>query len=167
MAWSPDGRYLAYLGVPDAPGPPSVAPTASSGTQGGSPARDVFVIGVDGSGDRNVTNTLASENRPEWSPDGAVLAFDTSADGEAHRLTTVRMNGPTPVGPLVLGPESEWFVWSPDGSELLWLEVSSLGSETYHSTIHSIDPQFRQSSKTLQAVDGLIPCAPSWQRLEP
>ena len=65
------------------------------------------------------------------------------------------------------GPETEWFVWSPDGSALLWLEVSTPSPETYHSTIHSIDPEFRQPPKTLRAVDGLIVCAPSWQRLEP
>jgi Tol biopolymer transport system component len=167
MSWSADGRFLAYLGVPDARDVHSIPPTASGGPQGGSPPGDVFVIGADGSGDRNVTNTPASEHGPAWSPDGAVLAFDTSADGEAHRLTTVRMNGPTPVGPPVLGPASEWFVWSPDGSELLWLEVTSLGTEAYRSTIHSTDPEFRQPPTTLQAVDGLIVCPPSWQRLEP
>ena len=77
------------------------------------------------------------------------------------------MNGPTPVNVPVLGPESPWFVWSPDGSELLWLEVTSLGAEANRSTLHSIDRDLRQPSKTLQAVDGLIVCTPSWQRLAP
>jgi len=153
-SWSPDGRFLAYLGRPDD------APAASA-------ASDVFVIGADGTGDRNVTATTANESLPAWAPDSAVLAFLTSPDGEAHRLTTIRMNGPTPAGLPVFGPESEWFVWSPDGTRLLWLEVSTIGPEAYRSTFHAIDRDFTQPSTTLQAVDGLIVCTPSWQRLEP
>jgi WD40 repeat protein len=164
MSWSPDGRFLAYPGLPDgAPIPPS----SDANPPVAYPPRDVFLIGADGSGDRNLTSTPASESQPDWSPDGAYLAFGTAADGEAHRITAIHMNGPTPGGPPALGPESEWFVWSPDGTALLWLEVSSLGSEKYRSTLHSVDRDFRQAPLTLQAVDGLIVCKPSWQRLEP
>ncbi|HEX2755678.1 MAG TPA: hypothetical protein VHM48_09455 [Candidatus Limnocylindrales bacterium] len=77
------------------------------------------------------------------------------------------MNGPTPIGPTLIGPESAWFVWSPDGAALLWLEVRALGSEAFRSTIQSIDRDFRQAPVTLRTVDGLIVCTPSWQRLEP
>ena len=164
MSWSPDGRFLAYPGLPD--GAPIPPPSDGNATIA-YPPRDVFLIGADGSGDRNLTSTPASESQPEWSPDGAYLAFGTTPDGEAHRITTIHMNGPTTGGPLALGPESEWFVWSPDGTALLWLEVSSLGSEKYRSTLHSVDRDFRQAPMTLQAVDGLIVCKPSWQRLEP
>ena len=163
MSWSPDGRFLAYVGVPD--GPPVPAPSSADPLAG--PPRAVFVIAADGTGDRQVTDTRSFESRPEWSPDGTVLAFETSADGEAHRLTTVHMNGPTPAGRPAPGPESPWFVWSPDGTGLLWLEITSLGSETYRSTLHSIDRDFRQPPTTVQSVDGLIICAPSWQRLDP
>jgi Tol biopolymer transport system component len=163
MSWSPDGRFLAYLGIPDSPTP---SRATGSGLSTSLP-RDIFLIGADGTGDRSLTNTPAFESQPAWSPDGASLAFETSAEGEAHRLTTIHMNGPTPEGPPILGPESPWFVWSPDGTKLLWLEVTSLGSETYRSMLHSIDRNFRQSPVTLQAVDGLIVCTPSWQRLEP
>ena len=163
MSWSPDGRFLAYLGVPDAAASAPAGDVASAMT----PPRDIFVIGADGAGDRDLTDSPAFEGDPAWAPDGATLAFETSADGEAHHVTTIRMNGPTPIGTPVSGPESEWFLWSPDGTALLWLEVTTTGTETYRSTIHSIDPDFRQSPRTLQAIDGLIVCTPSWQRLEP
>ena len=163
MSWSPDGRFFAYVGLPDGPS----IPTSTTDAPAAFPPRDVFVIGVDGTGDRALAVSPASESQPEWSPDGAVLAFETSADGEAHRLTTVHMNGPTPVGLPVVGPETPWFVWSPDGSALLWLEVTSLGSEASRSTIHSIDRDLRGPPTTVRAVDGLIVCTPSWQRLEP
>ena len=101
VSWSPDGRLLAYLGRPDD------APATST-------ANDVFVIGADGTGDRNVTGSVGIESQPEWAPDGAAIAFLTSPEDKVHRLTTVRMNGTTPAALPVLGPESEWFVWSPD-----------------------------------------------------
>jgi hypothetical protein len=70
------------------------------------------------------------------------------------------------VGVPNLGPESEWFVWSPDGRQLLWQELVTVGSETFRSTLHAIDRDFRLQSTTLQVVDGLIVCPPSWQRLD-
>jgi Tol biopolymer transport system component len=161
LSWSPDGRFLAYAGVPDA-GPAPIPSVEIPRV----PPRDIFVVAADGSGDRAVTDSAVTEDQPEWSPDGAVLAFRTSEDGEAHRLTTVRMNGPTAVGPPVPGPATESFVWSPDGTELLWLEVTTLGPEAWRSTFHTIDPDGQRPLATLQAVDGLVVCKPSWQWLE-
>ena len=151
MSWSPDSRYLAYLGLADGPG---------------TPAADLYVIGVDGSGERQLTETPATEHHPEWSPDGAFLAFETSSEGLADRLTTIKMDGAAPLDLPSLGPESEWFVWSPEGRQLLWQEVTTVASESFRTTLHSIDREFRQPSTTLQVVDGLIVCPPSWQRLD-
>ena len=164
LSWSPDGRLIAYTGLPDAPSSPGSTADDPSIPY---PPRDVFVIGADGTGERNLTTSPALETGPEWSPDGDALAFETAADGEAHRLTTIRMNGPTPVAPAALGPESPWFVWSPDGTRLLWPELVPLTAETYRSTLQSIDRDFRERPTALQAVDGQIVCAPSWQRLDP
>jgi WD40-like Beta Propeller Repeat len=164
LSWSPDGRYLAYAGLPDAQPVPS---SSGDGAPIESPARDVFVIGADGEGDLAVTNTAGSETQPAWSPDGTALAFETSTEGEAHRLTTVRMNGPTPAGRPILGPESAWFVWSPDATSLLWPEVTTVGPESFRTTIHAIDRDLRQAGLTLQSLDGEVVCPPSWQRLEP
>jgi TolB protein len=164
MSWSPDGRFVAYLGLPDA----LPIPTATTGSATrAEPPRDLFVVGADGSGDRSLTHSPAFESQPEWSPDGESLAFETSADGEAHRLTSIQMNGPTPVDAPAFGPESAWFVWSPDGARLLWPEITTIGPETYRTTLQSIDREFRESPIALQTVEGLIVCTPSWQRLEP
>jgi Tol biopolymer transport system component len=160
VAWSPDGRYLAYVGLP-------AAPTTTGGDQTAPTARtDVFVVSADGTDERNLTDTQAAEHHPDWSPDGAYLGFETSADGEADRVTSIRIDGASPVGPPALGPASDWFVWSPDGRQLLWQELTSLGSEKFQTTLHAIDRDFRQPPTTLQVVDGLVVCTPSWQRLE-
>jgi Tol biopolymer transport system component len=163
MSWSPDGRFLAYVGLPDG----LAEPTSTGGSPSvGARPRDLFLIGTDGTGDRSLTDTPTFEHNPEWSPDGAFLAFETSAEGMADRVTTIKVDGAAPVGFPTLGPESDWFVWSPDGRQLLWQELTTTGSETYRTTLHSIDREFRQPSITLQVVDGLIVCPPSWQRLE-
>jgi hypothetical protein len=95
--WSPDGERLAIAGegiwVMDASG--ENARRISSGTNDGSPAwapereliafnrtddiredgRDVWVIGPDGSGARNLMPGDASGAAPDWSPDGDRIVF--------------------------------------------------------------------------------------------
>jgi len=164
MSWSPDGRSLAYLGLPDELPGRTPAPTPTTAPY---PAREVFVIGADGTGEQRVTDTAAFEAGPEWSPDGALPAFESSPDGTDGRIASIEMHGPSPGGQPRQAPVSPWFVWSPDGAALLWLEASSIGTDAYRSTLHAIDPAFQRSATTLQAMDGLIVCPPSWQRLEP
>ena len=75
--------------------------------------------------------------------------------------------GGTPAVPPIIGPEIEWFVWSPDGRELLWQELTPLGAEAFRTTVHAGDPEFKGPPRTVKVIDGLIICTPSWQRLEP
>jgi len=149
LVWSPDSQSLVYVGWPDEP----------------ADAGDIFVVGVDGTGDRNLTGSPAAEREPAWSPDSAFLAFRTSVAGETPRLATLEIAGATS-SPPARGPEAEWFVWSPDGRELLWSEVLAVDAQTNRTTLYSIDRGFQEPPKALQVVDGLIVCTPSWQRLD-
>lgn len=164
VSWSPDGRFIAYTGLPDGTALPESDSPDPPFTD---PPLDIFVIGADGTGDRNLTVSPAFENRPDWSPDGRRLAFHVSTNGERDRIATIRMDGATPLGQPTAGPRSDWFVWSPDGSELLWLDTTSSGPGATTSTFHTIDPDFARPSETLRSVDGVILCKPSWQRVEP
>ena len=135
LSWSPDSQYLAYLGLPDGP-----LPSTASDGPASDPPLDVFVIGADGSAEQNVTNTAAFESRPAWSPDGTRLAYLTSETGEGYRMAVLPMDGRTPVGARILGPESESFTWSPDSSMFLSL---------YANTIQSVDAGFQAPPTTL------------------
>ena len=63
--WSPDGRTIAF-------------------TQGDGDL-EVFVVNVDGSGLRNLTdNERIQDTNPVWSPDGRAIAFLTDRDGNGE-----------------------------------------------------------------------------------
>jgi len=151
LSWSPDSRSIAYVGSSDG---------VDSSTD------DVFVIGIDGMGDHRLTTSSSTPRAPAWSPDGGYLAFLVSGDGQTARLATLPLAAPTSAPP-VSGPSSEWFIWSPDGSELLSAQVLAVDAETNRTNLFSIDRELRGPPVTRQVVDGLIVCTPSWQRLRP
>lgn len=99
LAWSPDWKKIAFVD--------------SIANHVGAP--DIFVMNADGSGLRNLTNTLATSFDFAWSPDGRRIAYlegypggaplsVVNADGSGRR----RLTGPLMVD---LGHPS----WSPDG----------------------------------------------------
>jgi Tol biopolymer transport system component len=69
-AWSPDGSKILFARL----GPCSSSPCEPAANQ-----YDVFVIDADGDGaSKRLTNNLADDHRPAWSPDGTRIVF-TSA----------------------------------------------------------------------------------------
>ena len=160
FSWSPDGRYIAYDGLPD-----GSAPAASADDVNG--PRDIFVIDADGTEDRDMTNSATDESGPQWSPDGMHLAYQTDLD----QLATVKMDGPIAIGSPIPGPATEGFVWSPDGTMLLLRQtlapLDPSDAEASRTAIETVDADFRGPIATLRVVDFAVVCSPSWQRLEP
>ena len=113
---SPDGSRLAFLS-----------------NRGG--AQDVFVIGTDGTGEKQLTNTPEEEGNPGWTADGkrvlfSVFANDTSRlysidpEGKTMReIAKVPGRGPalSPDGKRIVSMAGSWtamrlMLSSPDGS---------------------------------------------------
>jgi Tol biopolymer transport system component len=74
LAWSPDGRKIAFLSDRDTPCDCCF---------------HVYVMNADGSGERNLTRTLGHAiggyaSPPAWSPDGRKIAFVSDSDAEVY-----------------------------------------------------------------------------------
>ncbi len=100
IAWSPDGRTLAY-----------------DARYSGDAVPQVYLIGADGTGRRRLTGTAGAARNPSWSPDGRRVAFDAdtrpytiNADGtDLRQLATIYAVAP---------------VWSPTGQALVYRTLS-------------------------------------------
>jgi Tol biopolymer transport system component len=77
----------------------------------------LYVMDIDGSHARVLTNSLALRGSPSWSPDQKSIVSAVIRDGEPH-ITRIFLNGDAPL-PMV----SEYSidpVWSPDGRFLVY-----------------------------------------------
>jgi len=102
-AWSPDGKHIAFYSE-----------------VGGKPA-DLFLVNADGTGLRQLTDTLAAEGYPAWSPDGTQIAFEShTADGNFD-VYVMRADG-TDVRRLTDHPQRDVGpAWSADGARIVFM----------------------------------------------
>ena len=99
--WSPDGRELAYCAKRD-------------GTFG------IHVIGVDGTGERRLTDAEGHSDGPDYTPDGAWIWFNSSRGG-SMQLWRVRPDG-SGLERMTGDERVNWFPHpSPDGRHVLYL----------------------------------------------
>lgn len=172
FSWAADGRSIAYAGVPDGATPlPSVSISPSGEVSVFNPADDLFVIGTDGTGDHNLTNTGSVGYGFAWAPDGSHLAYLTDVAGVA-RTAVVPANGSTILGPPIFGPASGMSpVWSSDGSALL-LVRETFGPrptkpgfvQSFETRIQAVDAEFRSQPRTVVDVaNDFYACPPAWQ----
>ncbi len=83
---SPDGRWVAFSSKANVEARP-----------------DLYIVRVDGTGLRQITNTSdASEDRPSWSPDGAEIAYqglvhtDAAPNWDIYAIAPTAIAGSTP-----------------------------------------------------------------------
>ncbi len=98
---------------------------------------DVWVIGLDGSGLRQVTRTAAVEESPDWGPDGSIV-YASNRDG--HFGLYVQRPG-EPARRLTLPPK-RWQddrtpSWSPDGR---WIAFSSTRAGRFNAELYLVHP---------------------------
>jgi hypothetical protein len=119
-AWSPDGRYLAYAVTDGYASHSSIyvqefrlsADLAEAVVPIGDP---ILIV--------NATPGISQNRHPAWSPDGTLLAFDSTLGGGGYSVYTVQVF-PT-VGAPVLQTNDSFYAeqtpaWSPDGTRLAY-----------------------------------------------
>ena len=114
LTWSPDGDRIAYQ---------------RGWSDGGSFDQEIWVVRVDGSGERLLTGKFGAVYGvgPVWSPTGDRIVYQRMRGGEAHDVVLVT---PEDGSEVVLpdlrlpGDDVSWrpdsVTWSPDGKELLY-----------------------------------------------
>ncbi|GAB4525832.1 MAG: hypothetical protein OHK0046_42080 [Anaerolineae bacterium] len=76
---------------------------------------DLYVVNVDSGETRRLTTDGTPKNRPEWSPDGAQIAYwELNADGSIAMLKVLTLADLT-TRVLVDSGQNLWPAWSPDG----------------------------------------------------
>lgn len=99
VAVSPDGRSLAFSAA--------------------SPQEDIYIIGVDGTGLRQLTNDPEKDRGPRWSPDGSEIAFYSSRAGR-YEIWSVRVDGSNLRAlTRTTGDTVTWPHWSSDRKKIL------------------------------------------------
>jgi len=142
-AWSPDGRWIAYLS--DASG-----------------EYELYVCAQDGSGEpRRLTDGIdVWAFAPVWSPDSAHLAFSDKSprlsivDVESGEITEIHRNTNTYFNQLDWSHDGQWLAYgkdNPNGFTNLW--VYDLGEKKHHQLtteyLNSYAPSFSPDGKYL------------------
>ncbi len=111
-AWSPDGAKIVF----------------SSDRDGDV---EMYVVDVDGTNIRRLTNNSGEDWFPAWSPDGAKIAFSSNRDGN-FEIYVVDADGANATR-LTDNDADDWLpVWSPDGRKIAFSSAgaSSSGGES-------------------------------------
>src|SRR5712672_4396494 len=104
---SPDGQWVAYVVA-------TIDPKEDKGNT------HIWMIGYDGSNDRQVTSSQDSESSPRFSPDGKYLSFTSSRPGKAkgNQVWLLDRNGGEAMQLTELKGRLQGYEWSPDSKRL-------------------------------------------------
>ena len=136
VAFSRDGKWAAYIAIPDL---------------------TLWRSRIDGSDRLQLTYLPEAATLPSWSPDGSQIAYVSFRVGKPTKIFLVSAQGGQPEE---LFPENVGEVdatWSPDGTQLAFGRVSSRNTQTID--IQVVDLKTRQTS-TFPGSKGLF--SPRW-----
>jgi TolB protein len=116
-SWSADGRLIVFSrNFLDLSGPDPVP--------AGTSRRDLYTVGVDGTGPTELVGGPTDDYEPMWSPDGSRIAFVRALPAEPgttptpDQIWTVRADGGGPRRVTTLTSGGGYPAWSPDGTQL-------------------------------------------------
>jgi len=104
---SPDGKFVAYV-------------VSTVDVKEDKSTSHIWMTGIDGSNDRQITFSNESENSPRWSPDGKYLSFTSSRPGKArgNQIWLLDRNGGEAWQLTEFKGRLQGYEWSPDAKRL-------------------------------------------------
>jgi TolB protein len=112
---SPDGKNLAFVGI-HVDGAAETFKMLSA---------EIFTVGADGRGYRQITHAGVPADGPEYSPDGKWIYFNTEVFSPNAQIARMRPDG-TEITQLISSETVDWFPHiSPDGRNCVYLAYPS------------------------------------------
>ena len=107
---SPDGKLVAYT-------------VNTTDVKEDKSTTHIWMTGIDGSNDRQITFSNESESSPRWSPDGRYLSFTSSRPGKArgNQVWLLDRNGGEAMQLTEIKGRLQGHEWSPDSKRLVLL----------------------------------------------
>jgi TolB protein len=130
IAWSPDGRTIAF--VRSYEGQSYSEPEPS----------EISVIGADGSSLRRLTPRLPDVHGIVWSPDGRRLAFE-QRDGGVFRVFVMSLQGQVRRQLAPRLPATDSPSWAPNGRKIVVSGTTTPGRLPIRSAIYTLDSDGR------------------------
>lgn len=140
-AWSPDGRQIVFGEVAER-----------------DEGADLFIMDADGTNLRRLTEGVGFASRPDWSPDGARIVFDSDHDGEPtvdSDIFVIDVDGSNLEQITDNDALDSFAKWSPDGGAIVFKSDRDGNSEIY---VMAADG----SNQTNISNNGAFDAYPSW-----
>ena len=119
--WSPDGARIAFTHVAD---------TNGNGYLDGQDTGEIYVMNADGSDMTRLTDNLANDGGPAWSPDGTRLAFWSTRDAN-QEIYVMNADGSGQLNLSNHSANDTHPTWSPDGRRLAFVSDRDGNDEIY------------------------------------
>ena len=115
---------------------------------------EIFCVDVDGTNERNLSNSPWTDRNPVWSPDGTKLAFISDRDGN-EEIYSMNPDGSEQLNLSKTQNDFELALsWSPDATRMVFQNWRAGQHNIYRMNVDG-------SSRVLLASEG-VDCMPAW-----